>query len=256
MEYFRMKRDETIAMRRHEGFTLIELLIVIAIILILIAIALPNFLEAQVRAKVTASRSNMRSIEVAMHSLYLDVGSIHPDYNDYGVFELNDLVARVRARIPGVAGCSNPARVCSCSAPPIPAAYNQIQFVASASDFYAPGVHCPLTSPIAYMADAETADPFGRGVVPHGYDSFPFYTREGRRTGTLAYGAVFGIGPDGIAGDWLRDTPYTVDTNGDGLREGLPYSPTNGTKSHGDFWRVFALDTDTANYHYNNILVW
>lgn len=35
------------------GFTLIELLIVIAIILILIAIALPNFLDAQARAKVT-----------------------------------------------------------------------------------------------------------------------------------------------------------------------------------------------------------
>ncbi|MBE7490114.1 prepilin-type N-terminal cleavage/methylation domain-containing protein [bacterium] len=37
----------------HSGFTLIELLIVIAIILILISIALPNFLEAQLRAKVT-----------------------------------------------------------------------------------------------------------------------------------------------------------------------------------------------------------
>ena len=66
---------------------MIELLIVIAIILILIAIALPNFLEAQVRAKVTASRSNMRSIEVAMHSLLIDTGSIHPDYNDFGVSE-------------------------------------------------------------------------------------------------------------------------------------------------------------------------
>ncbi len=40
-------------MRARTGFTLIELLIVIAIILILIAIALPNFMEAQMRAKVT-----------------------------------------------------------------------------------------------------------------------------------------------------------------------------------------------------------
>jgi len=241
---------------RLRGFTLIELLIVIAIILILIAIALPNFLEAQVRAKVTASRSNMRSIEVAMHSLYLDIGSIHPDYNDYGVADLRELVSRVRARIPGPAGCSHPNRVCSCQAPPIlPAGYSDIEFVASARDFYAPGVHCPLTSPISYMGEAEVADPFGRGIVPHGYDSFPFY-KNGERNGTLAYGAVFGIGPDGIAGDWLRDTRYTVDVNGDGLREGLPYSPTNGTTSHGDFWRVLALDTTTANYHYNNVLVW
>ena len=242
--------------RKVGGFTLIELLIVIAIILILIAIALPNFLEAQVRAKVTASRSNMRSIEVAMHSLYIDMGSIHPDYNDFGVPELNPLVARIRARIPDPTGCANPQRVCSCRAPLfLPAGYQDIQFVASAEDFYAPGVHCPLTTPIAYMDDVEVADPFGRGVVPHGYDSFPMY-KNGKRTGTLAYGAIFGIGPDGIAGDWLRNSAYTVDVDGDGLKEGLPYSPTNGTTSHGDFWRVMALDTKTANDHYNNILIW
>lgn len=51
---------------RNRGFTLIELLIVIAIILILIAIALPNFLEAQIRAKLTRNYSEFKSIAVAL----------------------------------------------------------------------------------------------------------------------------------------------------------------------------------------------
>jgi len=57
---------------RAHGFTLIELLIVIAIILILIAIALPNFLEAQMRARVTKAKADMRSLHLAMDSYYLD----------------------------------------------------------------------------------------------------------------------------------------------------------------------------------------
>ena len=46
---------------RLDGLTPIELLIVIAIILILIAIALPNFLNAQVRAKIVRARSECGS---------------------------------------------------------------------------------------------------------------------------------------------------------------------------------------------------
>ncbi len=56
---------------RH-GFTLIELLIVIAIILILISIALPNFLEAQIRARVVNSQAELRSLETAFVSYNLD----------------------------------------------------------------------------------------------------------------------------------------------------------------------------------------
>ena len=55
-----------------KGFTLIELLIVVAIIAILAAIAVPNFLEAQVRAKVSRVKADQRSLATAIESYYVD----------------------------------------------------------------------------------------------------------------------------------------------------------------------------------------
>ncbi|HNM45894.1 MAG TPA: prepilin-type N-terminal cleavage/methylation domain-containing protein [Candidatus Sumerlaeota bacterium] len=57
---------------RNKGFTLIELLIVVAIIAILAAIAVPNFLEAQTRAKVSRTKADMRSIAVSLEAYYVD----------------------------------------------------------------------------------------------------------------------------------------------------------------------------------------
>jgi type II secretion system protein G len=59
-------------MKKLKAFTLIELLIVVAIIAILAAIAVPNFLEAQVRAKVSRAKSDIRSMQVALESYYVD----------------------------------------------------------------------------------------------------------------------------------------------------------------------------------------
>ena len=51
---------------RAAAFTLIELLIVVAIISILSSIAVPNFLEAQTRAKVSRVKADMKSMATAL----------------------------------------------------------------------------------------------------------------------------------------------------------------------------------------------
>ncbi len=70
----RMQKGKAVA----DGFTLIELLIVVGIIAILSAIALPNFLEAQVRAKVSRAKSDMRSMATALEQYHVD-WSTYPD---------------------------------------------------------------------------------------------------------------------------------------------------------------------------------
>ena len=67
---------------RRAGFTLIELLIVVAIIGILAAIAVPNFLQAQTRAKVARAQADLRLLEGALQSYYVDFNDVPLDGDD------------------------------------------------------------------------------------------------------------------------------------------------------------------------------
>lgn len=64
---------------RNKGFTLIELLIVVAIIGILAAIAVPNFLNAQLRAKIGRVQSEFATCKTAFEMYRLDTGGRLPN---------------------------------------------------------------------------------------------------------------------------------------------------------------------------------
>lgn len=66
---------------RAVGFTLIELLIVVAIIGILAAIAVPNFLNAQIRAKVARVVSEERAVRDAYLQYFMDRNNWPPHYH-------------------------------------------------------------------------------------------------------------------------------------------------------------------------------
>jgi prepilin-type N-terminal cleavage/methylation domain-containing protein len=65
---------------RNRAFTYIELLIVVSVISVLAAITVPNFLMAQVRAKVARARADMATIVIALEAYHAETRAYPPNH--------------------------------------------------------------------------------------------------------------------------------------------------------------------------------
>jgi hypothetical protein len=95
-----------------------------------------------------------------------------------------------------------------------------------------------LTSPVRYISDNETIDPFSDGTIPLGLDTYVVDT-TGTPRGRIDYGAIVSAGPDKIEGHWIPEwKSVTGCPRGSYPNQALPYSPTNGSRSCGELWTV------------------
>ncbi len=231
-------------MSRKSAFSLIELLTVTAIILILVVIALPSFIESKTASQLSLARIRLTAMKAAVNYHLEDWGSVPADFNDPEI-----LISKYRGKY-AIFGYY----VCSYAANP-PRSKGGLQFVGDREGnigtkqrvFYAPNMHCPLTSPVRYVSDNETMDPFSDGTIPLGYDSYPVDTTTTLRY-RIDYGMVASAGPDKIAGHWNRSwTSMKGCPRGDYPDMALPYSPTNGSKSCGELWTVVSACSPTIS---------
>ncbi len=188
------------------AFTLIELLIVVAIIGILAAIAVPNFLNAQVRAKAARSFADLNMLDKQNRVRHMDTNLWIIDGNDCDMTNYpRESCFPGGAHFFGVKCSSVPGRIC----------------IGIDDQHFNGQIWALLTTPISYISGIPV-DPFAAGMF-YGYEDHKCSNvSSGEMTGY--YWMIFAAGPDGSHGDW-----------------GSPYNPSNGASSKGDIWRAQVL---------------
>lgn len=220
---------------RRFGFTLIELLIVVAIIAILAAIAVPNFLEAQTRAKVSRALADMRAIDTALHTYQLDHNKVPlsaaPNFVWPYSVDGNGWIRSWRQRLIPV---TTP--VAYISTIPVDAfGMNSIH-----AKRPAPGFNAGDFNVAQYCEDYYISLAMRRAVSPPdkpeaGYVSFLDRQDVGWR--------LVSCGPDNVFNyddNYIPPTPFWY-------RDSMPYDASNGTISHGDVIRYGGIDRGNRN---------
>ncbi|HNM47127.1 MAG TPA: prepilin-type N-terminal cleavage/methylation domain-containing protein [Candidatus Sumerlaeota bacterium] len=201
------------------GFTLIELLIVVAIIAILAAIAVPNFLEAQTRAKVSRVKADARSLATAIETYRLDWNRYAPRSKfpaplGGALFGVGDVLNRSAGTELG--RYTSP--IAYMSSLPVDVFEHKVRAPNNLLDVYPPNL-------VEHLRDS-------RGLVPPPYTYNPFDTASGYTYGYL----ILSVGPDGLFGSPqvnLGNYPAQSAT----ITWHREYDPTNGTVSAGNVYR-------------------
>jgi len=204
------------------GFTLIELLIVVAIISILAAIAVPNFLEAQTRSKVSRTKADMRSLSVAVESYILD-NNRYPPRSKFpaGLFlGLPDVLERASE----MSRFTTP--ISYVSSLPKDVFENRVAAPNDVIDYWDP-IHVEFLRDFKFSIQGFD---YGEELNQGGMTSYPFGW------------ALVSVGPDNELGNaQANQGHYPVQSTGPGggatIKWDIEYDPTNGTISDGNITR-------------------